>query len=336
MFEPPRRRRRRRIIWPVLLTLVALIAVIVATAGNDARATITYLEDLRARSVALSQAGSTLTTLVGDLAHVDRSEFQSVVSGVEEALADASEVADRDVPEEALVGVSVLFRLAVDSWTQGIAETSAAILQASDEPTDAAAPDGLAAGLVSVRTGDRIYEALLEELEREDVPSPVGEMPQVTLLPSEAPITVLVPAWVIAARADGNGLALRPSVRIEQVQTSPEWVTSADGSIVIPATDVIDLAVVVSNAGNTDSEIGSLELTVADQVADPVVMTERVPSIAPGMSTSSLFLDIAVTPGQAYQVQLILDPGGADSFSEDNRFSTAFSINAATDTTASG
>lgn len=333
MFDSPRRRRRRRIIWPVLITAVAIVAVLVATAGGDARATISYVEEIRSSTLALSRAGSTLTDLVGDLAHVDRSEFESVVMGVEEALDGAAAVAAMEVPEQTLVGASMLFRLAVESWTQGIGEFSDAVLLAADEPTDPTAPDDLAAALVDVRSGDRVYSALLDELARDDVPAPVGEMPDVQLLPVDAPITVLVPAWVIAARVEGSGLALRPSIRIEQVRTSPEWVTSADESVVIPATDTIDLAVVVSNTGNIDSEPATVELTLADQVAEPVVVSEAVPAIAPGMSTSVIFTDLAVVPAQSYQIQLLLTPGGPDAFADDNRFSTAFTINAPTDTT---
>lgn len=334
MFDAPRRRRRRRIIWPILITFVAVIVVIVATAGNDARATISYLEDMRSRSVELGRAGSTLSDLVGDLSRVDRSEFQSVVSGVEEALTAAEEVTDQESPEDALVGVATLFRLAVNSWSQGIDGFSEAILRAADDPTDQSAVDDLASAVVRVRAGDTIYDALIEELAREEVPSPVGAMPDVRLLPVDAPVTVVAPAWVSAARAEAGGLALRASVRIEQVTTSPEWVTSADGSTVVPATDIIDVAVVIGNAGNTGADSGgSLELTVSTAEAEPVVLTRGVPAIDAGASTSVIFTDLTVAPGMSYQVQLILTPAGADAFADDNRHSTGFVVNAATETT---
>jgi hypothetical protein len=334
MFDAPRRRRRRRVIWPILATVVAIVAVIVATAGDDARATISYLEDMRSRSVELTRAGSTLNDLVGDLSRVDRSEFQSVVMGVEEALTAASEVAEQESPEEALLGVSSLFRLAVESWTEGIAGASEAILRAADDPTDASPVDDLASAVVLVRAGDTIYDALIAELSRDEVPSPVGEMPDVRLLPVDTPVTVLAPAWISAARSEGGGLALRPSVRIEQVATSPEWVTSADGSVVVPATDVLDVAVVVGNAGNTEAEAGGdLELTFSTAGAEPVVITRPVPAIGTGASTSVIFTDLAVLPGVSYQINLILTPGGPDAFIDDNRHSTGFVVNAATETT---
>ena len=337
MFDAPRRRRRRRIIWPVLVTIVAVIVAIVATAGNDTRATISYLEDMRSRSVELTRAGSTLSDLVGDLSRVDRSEFQSVVMGVEEALTAASEVAAQDSPEEALLGVSTLFRLAVESWREGISGVSGAILRAADDPGDAAAVDDLASAVVLVRAGDTIYDALIDELSRDEVPSPVGEMPDVRLLPVDAPVTVLAPAWVSAARSESGGLALRPSVRIEQVATSPEWVTSADGGVVVPATDILDVAVVVGNAGNTEAEAGgTVELTLATAEAEPVVLSRPVPEIAAGASTSVIFTELAVVPGLSYQVQVILTPAGPDAFAEDNRHSTGFVVNAATETTTGG
>lgn len=337
MFDAPRRRRRRRIIWPILITLVAVIVVIVATAGSDARATIAYLEDLRSRSVELGRAGSTLSQLVGDLSRVDRSEFQSVVMGVEEALAAADEAADEESPEPALLGAATLFRLAVRSWDEGIDGFSDAILLAADDPDDEGAVDDLAAAVVLVRAGDTIYDALIEELNRDEVPSPVGAMPEVRLLPVDAPVTVVAPAWVSAARAEAGGLALRPSVRIEQVVTSPEWVTSADGSIVVQATDVLDVAVVVANAGNTQAESGgSLELTLSTAEAEPVVLQREVPAIEATASTSVIFTDLTVTPGVSYSIQLVLTPAGPDAFSDDNRQATTFVVNAATETSDTG
>jgi hypothetical protein len=123
-------------------------------------------------------------------------------------------------------------------------------------------------------------------------------------------------------------------VRIEQVATSPEWVTSADGAVVVPATEILDVAVVVGNAGNTEAEAGgTVELTLATAEAEPVVLSRPVPEIAAGASTSVIFTELAVVPGLSYQVQVILTPGGPDAFAEDNRHSTGFVVNAATETT---
>lgn len=187
---------------------------------------------------------------------------------------------------------------------------------------------------MAVRAGDELYGALLEEFARDDVPSPVGQMPQVRLLPVDTPITVLAPAWVEAARSETSGLAMRPSIRIEQVSTRPEWVQSADGTIVVPAVaDTIDLIVVVGNAGNTPTGEASLSLVFAAQGAEPEELTQPVSPIEPGMSTSVVFQDLEVVPGTFYEIHLELDPQGPDTFSEDNRHSTAFLVNEATPTT---
>ena len=329
MFDQPRKRRRRRIIWPLLVTIAVAIGVVVATAGGDARATISYLEEMQVSAQRIAQVGATLETLVGDLSRVDRSEFESVVGGVRDALQEAADVAEIDVPDQELLGAKVLFRLAVDSWRRGIDGFSGAILLAADEPGNQEVIDQLASAVVSVRAGDEVYRALLEEFARDEVPSPVGQMPEVRLLPVDTPITVLAPAWVEAARSETSGLAMRPSIRIEQVSTSPEWVQSADGSIVVPAVaDTIDLMVVVGNAGNTPTE-----LTFAARGAEPEEMTQPVSPIEPGMSTSVVFRDLEVVPGTFYELHLELDPQGPDTFAEDNRHSTGFLVNEATPTT---
>lgn len=340
MFDSPRRRRRRRIIWPLLVTILVAVGVLVATAGGDARSTIGYLEDVQVSAMQVSRAGSTLSDLVGDLSRVDRSEFQSVVSGVTEALDDAAEVAEREVPDPELLGAMALYRLAVESWSEGIQGFSDAILQAADEPTDEGVVDQLASAVVSVRAGNDIYGALLDEFTREDVPAPVAEMPEVRLLPVDTPITVLAPAWVSAAQSDASGLPMRPSMRIEQVSTNPEWVQSSDGTVVVPAVaDTIDVLVVIGNGGNTATEEAMVELTFTGPDEEPIELEENVDPIEPGSSTSVAFRGLSVTPGTFYELLVELDPQGPDTHRDDNRHSTGFLVNEATpttDTTAGG
>jgi hypothetical protein len=333
MFDPPRR-RRRRIIWPLLVTVLVAVGVLVATVGGDARSTIGYLEDVQTSAMQISRAGTTLSDLVGDLSRVDRSEFQSVVDGVTQALDEAAEVADREAPDPQLLGAMALYRLAVESWKRGIEGFTEAILTAADDPTDETAVDRLASAVVSVRAGDDIYGALLAEFAREDVPSPVADMPDVRLLPVDTPITVLAPAWVSAVQSDASGLPMRPSVRIEQVSTDPEWVQSADGSVVVPAVaDTIDVLVVIGNGGNTSTEEAIVGLTLTGSEGDPVELEEPVERIEPGNSTSVAFRGLAVTPGSFYELLVELDPQGPDAHREDNRHSTGFLVNEATATT---
>lgn len=332
MFDAPRRRRRRRLIWPLLITLVIAVGLVVATAGSDTRETISYLEEVRSVSIELSRSGSTLSGLVADLSRVERSEFETVVGTVEDALVAAHEVAEREAPSDELVGAAVLFRIAVESWMAGIEGFSEALLRAADQPQDESATDDLASAVVLVRAGDQIYGALLEEFERDDVPSPVGEMPQIRLLPVDASVTVVAPAWVSAARSESSQLPIRPSIRIEQVSTQPQWVQSADGSVVVPATETIDVIVVVANGGNTDTAGGRLELVLQAAEEQPVTRSQPVPVIGPGRSTSLVFQDLQVAPGVFYQLDLNLDPQGPDIFPEDNRHSTGFLINEATAT----
>jgi hypothetical protein len=335
MFDAPRRRRRRRMIWPLLITIAVVIGLVVATAGGDARSTITYLEDVQTSATEISRAGSTLRTLVGDLSRVDRAEFQSVVGGVKSALDSAEAIVRDEVPNSEIVGAMTLYRLALDSWTEGIQGFEETILRAADEPLDDTVIDDLASAVVAVRAGDQIYGALIDEFDRDDVPAPVTAMPEIRLLPVDTPITVLAPAWVSAARSEGSELPIRPSVRIEQVSTDPEWVTSADGSTVVPAvSETIAVMVVIGNSGNTATSPGSLSMRFSASDGEPAEATEPVPVIEAGARTSIVFRDLAVVPGTFYQLELELDPGGDDTFTDDNTYSTGFTVNEATpDTT---
>lgn len=334
MFDSPRRRRRRRLIWPLLITIVVVIGVLVATAGGDTRSTIGYLENVQTSSMQVSRAGSTLSGLVADLSRVDRSEFQSVVDGVTEALDEAAAVAERETPDPELLGAMALYRLAVDSWQQGIQGFADAILRAADDPTDESVVDDLASAVVSVRAGDDIYGALLDEFAREDVPAPVADMPEIRLLPVDTPITVLAPAWVSAAQSEASGLPMRPSVRIEQVRTQPEWVQSSEGDLVVPAVaETIDVMVVIGNGGNTVTEEGLVSLSFTGPEEEPVELEEDVDPIEPGASTSVAFRGLEVTPGSFYELVVELDPQGADTHREDNTHSTGFLVNEATPTT---
>lgn len=336
MFDSPRRRRRRRMIWPVLITVLIAGGVLVATSGSDARATITYLEDVRTASADLSRVGAAVRQLVGELSRADRTEFDSVMTGVETALANAQEVAAREPPSQELVGAGILFRLAVDSWTRGMEGFREALLLAADEPADTSAVDEVASAVVLVRAGDGIYDELVVELSRPDIPSPVADMPEVRLLPVDAPVTVLAPAWVEAVRSLTSGLALRPSIRIEQVATRPEWVTSATGDVVVPATSEIEVVIVVSNAGNTTSEPATLALTVGTPEADTAEWSAEVPGIAAGSQTAITLPGVEVVPGLSYILDVVLTPGGADMFRDDNRMSLRFTVNAETETEDEG
>lgn len=332
MFESPQKRRRRRIVIPVLVTIIVAIVAVASTSGGDARATISYLEDIRTAAADLSRSGNALSDLVADLSRVERTEFESAVGLVEEALAAAAEVDVGDNPDPSLVGAGTLYRLAIQQWTEGIDGFSDSLLRAADDPTDQTAVDDLSTAVVQVRAGDRIYDALVEELGRDDVPAPVGPMPDVRLLPVDTPVTILAPAWVEAARSTTSGLALRPSVRIEQVSASPEWVTSADGVTVVPAPledEMIDITVVVGNAGNTPSDPAELNLTMESGDGEPTEQVEEVPVIDAASTTSVVFTDLEVTFGTTYDLALTLVPGGTDVIGDDNERSMRFTVNEA-------
>lgn len=334
MFDPPQKKRRRRIVIPILVTLAVAVVAVAGASGDDTRANISYLEDMHGSAAEVSRAGTALNDLVGDLSRIDRTEFESAVGLVDEALGAAQEVTPGEDPDPALVGATTLYRLAIEQWTEGIDGFSRSLLRAADDSSDREAVDDLANALVQVRAGDRIYQALVEELAREDVPSPVAPMPDVELLPMDDPVTVLAPAWVAAVRSETSGVALRPSVRIEQISSDPEFIMSADGDPVVPAPEdeTVDITVVVANTGNTVSDPAAVELELGSVGSEETTQaSEAVPVIEAASTTSVVFTDVPVVLGSTYEMTVTLRPGGIDLFGDDNQRSMRFVVNAATD-----
>ncbi|HJQ94480.1 MAG TPA: hypothetical protein VJ935_02070, partial [Acidimicrobiia bacterium] len=77
-----RLRRRRWAWWPVLLTVVVLLALILARINAQASAAVAYLDGIRQSAEELVTAASTFSTLPDGLAGLDRVEFETATDSV--------------------------------------------------------------------------------------------------------------------------------------------------------------------------------------------------------------------------------------------------------------
>jgi hypothetical protein len=319
-----------RLIWPALLTVVAVIAVAVASAGRDTHADLEYLEAVRRQAGELSKDGDALRVVTSHLSRVERNELQLAIDGIRDDIDEGMTLVEDGAPSEALIGINSLYRQALESWTVGISGFESGILTAADDPSNTIVVDNLANAMAEMRTGDRVYVDLVRELAADDIPDPVGAMPNVVLMPADGELLVLSQAYVAASRSINSKIALRPGLGVSEISSDPLWNVNPDDETVVPATEAITFAVVVSNKGNVESEPGSLRLTLSG-VGDPVVIDQTVGVLAPGQQTAIMFEDMAVESGGLYEVKASLETIQLDTDFDDNELSVIFMVNASQD-----
>lgn len=329
IFDPPTRSRRRvlrRLIWSLLVVVVVVLAVVVATAGEETRTELEYLEQIHSQATDIASSGNALRDVVSRLQRIERTEFVTVIQGIQEDLDAGLELVEQEPPITSLVSVHALYREALETWDRGIAGYSAAVLEAADDPESAVVVDSVADALAEIRAGDSAYASMVEAMARDDVPEPLSPMPDVTLMPAEGTLVSLAVSYVDSARSENSRLALRPGLSVSQVAPEPEWQINPEGSAVVPTTDSITFSVVVTNVGNVRSETVPL---ILELIGGPelVRLTDEVSPLAPNQQVTVVFDEVAVQPGGIYEVRAALAATGNDSSFEDNEITVEFVVN---------
>jgi hypothetical protein len=324
----PRRRLLGRFLWPVIITAAALIAIAVSGAGRDTRDDLEYLNTVQEQAGALSTRGDALRDVVSRLARIDRTELVTLVDGMRADIAVGLELVAEEPPSPALFAVNALYRQALEAWDAGIGGYTSGLLAAADDPASTVVVDNIANALAAMRTGDRMYVDLVEEMDRQDVPDAVAPMPTVVLMPANGELFSLAQAYVGAARSPNSGLALRPGLAVSQVVTVPKWEVDPADEVILPATETetVTFNVVVSNLGNVMSTATTLRLDL-NGGDEPVTLEEEVRSLEPGALTTVSFPDLAVVPGGAYEVIATLVGVEADVDPTDNEIAVEFTVN---------
>lgn len=315
-----------RILWPTLIAVALIVAVVVSTAGEETRLELEYLDQMRAQASDLSRSGTAVTNLMSRLDEVDRDEFTVLVEGVEEDLDVALAFVGEEPPTESLIPVWVLYRQAVEAWSRGIAELSTAILAAADDPDDPEVVNATGDALAELRAGDAVFANLRSEFEREEVPEPVAPLAVVRMTPTDEDLFTQSMSFVAAARRSTNGLGLRPGLKLSQVVSEPAMQIDVENQAVIPATDSVVFATVVTNSGNVASlpERVRLELTGG---AEPVVHVMEVAPLRPDAQTTVTFPPLELLPETLYEVTVVLDLANPDADMTDNEMRVQFRVN---------
>lgn len=329
IFDPPTRTRRRalsRLIWPLLVAVAVVLAVVISVTGDETRTELEYLEQVQAQASDLARGGSAFRDVVSRLQRIGRTELITVVEGVREDLAAGLDLAEGEAPITSLIAVNALYREALETWDRGMEGFSAAVLEAADDPESTVAVDNMAGALADIRAGDNAYRRMVEAMGRDDVPEPLSPMPDVVLLPAEGSLLSLAVSYVDSARSDNNRLALRPGLAVSMVVSEPEWQVNPGGQAVVPATGAITFSVVVTNRGNIMSEPVPLLLEL---IGGPelIRMTEDITPLDPAQQVTVVFDEVGVEPGGIYEVRATLVATGNDSSFEDNEISVEFAVN---------
>lgn len=331
VFDPPTRSRRRwlgRVLLPLLIVLALIIAVVITAAGEETRAELEYLDEIKSQATELSRSGSALRDLMPRLRQVDRDEFNTVIEGVANDLDVALAFVSNQPDVESLIPVWSLYRQAVEAWSVGVDALSEGVLQAADEPSDATVTDLVGDGLAGLRAGDNIYDSLRSEVGRTEVPEPLTPLADVNLSPAEGGLFSLAGAYVAAARASTNNLGLRPGLRVSQVLAEPSWQLNVEEAAVVPFTEEIVFSVVITNVGNVESSPETLDIQVEGGEL-PVRDSAEVPALRAGGQTTIVFDPMPVEPGILYTVTSALLNIGVDTDTDiaDNSKTADFTVN---------
>jgi hypothetical protein len=330
IFDPPPKSRRRavaRFLWPTLIVIAVVVAVVVSAAGEETRTELAYLDEIRSQASELARSGFVISDIMSRLAEINREEFTTAFEGVTTDIDVAVDFVANEPPTESLIPVWSLYRQVVESWSAGVDGLVTSILQTADDPEDETAFNIVGEALADLRTGDKIYQSLQAEFEREEIPKPVAPLAVVRLSPTETGLFSQTQSYVAAAQRSTNGLGLRPGLRVSQVVAEPKWEINVERQAVVPTTETIVFTAVITNAGNIASQVESVQMRLTGG-AESVAAAAEVPPLEPNGQTTVVFPEVQVAPDNPYQVAVELILSNPDADPTDNLLTVEFTVNA--------
>lgn len=329
IFDPPTRPRRKfwsRLIWALLLGAVIILALVVSAAGDETRTELDYLGQISDQATEIARSGDALRDVVSRLQRIERTEFETVIDGIQEDLDAGLALVAEEPSVRSLMPVQVLYTQALESWDRGVNGFSQAVLEAADDPESVVVVDNMADSLAELRAGDNAYEGMLEAMSGDDVPGPLSPMPEILMMPAEGSLVSLSVSYIDSARSENSELALRPGLRVSMITSDPEWQMNPEDQAVMPATESATFSVVVSNVGNVRS---NAETLVFELLGGPesIRVDEEIDPLSPNQQVTVLFEDIPLEPGLLYRARAVLAITGGDASFEDNEIIVEFTVN---------
>jgi hypothetical protein len=323
MIDPPRR-RKRQFLWPAIISVVVVAALVLARINEQASAAVVYLDGIRSSAENLVTAASAFSALADQIGTLGRAEFETAIDSVIKALDTAGGVVAESPERGTLVGAASLFRLTVSTWESGVRTFSQGMLRSADE--GGTGEEQIYAGLQQVAAADQLYQGVVVELARPDVPDPITPIPQLAFHPEAISPVALARLFAAAASASNSFLALRADLAVGQVTAQPEWVTDPSGDLVMVASEVVTIDVVVANRGNSSAPPQTLFLDLVGPDSEQT-RTAEVPELAAGAQTTVSFPGLPVTPGLTYQLGVALQITVADGDASNDGIALRFFVN---------
>ncbi len=305
--------------WLLALVLVLVLGWAFNSLLNTTRAETTLAEELRSHTITLDRAARSFVRLIEQIDTMDRSELASTITQSRDSLAAVDAALDQATDSaSSLIG---LFGASLDLWDQGLADFEEAFLSAVDDPFNYVVEEQLIASLVSIRSGDRIFQAFLEETAADPDIQTFSDFRTVVFLPAQYPVVDTAEFLTTYARLSRPSLEFNTDLAIEQITSHPEWISDLEGRPVVVPTDSFDLLVVVANRGNVEiTAETSLELGIWPPGGAIRTRVLDVPPLQPGEKTTVTFYELAVTPGTSYQVEVRLSYVEGDQTPDDNSY----------------
>lgn len=305
--------------WLLALVLVLVLGWAFNSLLNTTRAETTLAEELRSHTITLDRAARSFVRLIEQIDTMDRSELASTITQSRDSLAAVDAALDQATDSaSSLIG---LFGASLDLWDQGLADFEEAFLSAVDDPFNYVVEEQLIASLVSIRSGDRIFQAFLEDTAADPDIQTFSDFRTVVFLPAQYPVVDTAEFLTTYARLSRPSLEFNTDLAIEQITSHPEWISDLEGRPVVVPTDSFDLLVVVANRGNVEiTAETSLELGIWPPGGAIRTRVLDVPPLQPGEKTTVTFYELAVTPETSYQVEVRLSYVEGDQTPDDNSY----------------
>jgi len=322
---PSRSRSSRGRWWLLALLLVVALGWTLNALINTTRTETTLGEELRSHTITLDRAARSFVRLIERIDTADRSELASIITQSRESIGAVTVALEQS--EEQDSSLVVLLGTSLTLWEEGLERFENAFLSAVDDPFNYVVEEQLTTALVSIRSGDRIYQAFLERIGTDPGIQSFSEFRTVVFLPVVYPVVDTAQFLATFARLSRPTLEFTADLGIEQVTSHPEWVSDMEGRPVIIPTESFDLLVVVANRGNVEVvEETSIQLTIWPPGQAVLSRELAVPPLAPGEKTTVTFFELGVTPDTTYQVEVRLGLAQEEQNIEDNSYVFTLSV----------
>jgi hypothetical protein len=323
-YRPDRRFRRRRWLL-IVLTFIAVIAVIayLVSRETEQRGSVEFFA---AADESASAHASNAMDLEAALASIGTAPRQDLTGRLERITA-AAEEADAFLAVEvpSVVGAQYgFFSTASATWLSGVTKVEAALNSLMDgDPVDIATQE-LTAGLDDLRAGDAAYvlflASIVDPIDGVDVP----DFPAIAYIdPDPQDVLLYDPTDIVLAVLSSYELAPHHNVGVTG-QLDPSPVGDRGGIPLIPFSDAVAVTGVVTNSGNELETAIVVELQILNaDTGETEALTQTIESLEGGASSSVTFPDLSITPGSLYQVKLtvtIVDDNRPEDDTWDLRF----------------